>query len=335
MNQKLKLVTPTTVFKPAPYGGVRSSIDLNNFMDSVKSDISQLVDIVNSKIIPVLNGLPLGEYTADLSALLEGLTAKALYIAPVVYDSDVNASYYYHSNTPHRPNTVKEVADLLITELGSLDTRLDELEALVGQTEETQDLSAILEELRDLRNSISEILVVLRSLKFYSNDTRIQAITVMSDPDVTRAPIQTLIGLGPAVKFSATVSQSMYVNFTVPKHLDVTQPIYVYLAYTMDVTEEGSQVVLDLDYNVAKSGDPLLTLTTTRKTQSLTPATDAYSLNTYTGTTFAINVAQVYDLVNIKLTRNILSASPSHTGAFYLLDISFFGKIKEVPQISI
>lgn len=334
MNQKLKLITPSTIFRPQPYGGVRSSADMNLFMDGVKADILELVDMLNSQMIPILNGLPLGEYTENLSAVINGLTAASCYIDAVVADTDAYAEYYYYSGTPHRPSTVKEVTDRLIHNLADLKAVVDAISASLVDTAEPTDLTALMDELKDIRNSISEILTVLRSLKFYSNEMRIQAITVLADPDVIKAPVQTLIGLAPAVRFLSTVNQNMYINFTVPLQMDVSQPITTYITYCMDTSEAGSKVKLDLSYQVVRAGDNLETATTTTKSVVLTPTDTAEDVNVYTGSGLTITTLQAYDMVNIRLTRDI-NTSPNHSGNFHLADISFFAKIKEVPQISI
>lgn len=334
MDNKFNLLVPTTLFVPQPYGGVRSAVDLNNFMDTVKNDIYKIYDIFNRRIIPILNGLPLAEYEASLDAIINGLTSAYMFVAGDITGASTYADYYYHSSAPARPNTVKEVFDLLIHEVEDLKDTVNDLSTDLNNSEPAADLNAILSELNDIRNSITEIINVLRSLKFYTDWERIHGLTVLADPDTRYAPTQVLLNYGPAVKFDATVDNNLYINFAVPRNIDPSQNIICNFVYCMDTTEAGSNLKIDVSYHVLAAGDNIMSATAVDRTVTLVPATDAYDVSTYVSTDLYIKANSIHDLINIKFTRDTSVAS-NHSGNFYISDLSFYGKRLESPQISI
>jgi|GEM_PF-6928233 hypothetical protein len=341
-DNKLQIITPTTIVVPNPYGGVRSSIDLNKFMDGVKSDIYTIIEALNDRVRPILNGLPLGEVESTLDAVIDGLTSEAMYIGPYITANSTYAEYYYHSAMPERSNTVKETLDLLIGKLVELEDELDTLTNEVDDLGSTTDFGALLAEVRDLRNSVAEIIAVLRSLIFYTDARRIQSIIVLSDPDLTKAPLQVLIGRAPGIKYSATVNQSLYLNFTIPTDLDTSQPIYPVLTYCMDTDEVGSSLKLDMEYLLCLENELVTDDTNVvTKTITITPPSTANAVGYYvpTGSEFYITdtingTFSDHQLVNVKLTRDCAVAS-NHTGNFYVLDLSFYYKARQVSMISI
>lgn len=334
MDNKFNLLVPTTLFVPQPYGGVRSATDLNTFMDTVKNDIYKLYHEFNSRIIPILNGLPLAEYENTLDAIIGGLTSAYMFVASNITGSSTYADYYYHATAPTRPNTVKEVFDLLIHEVEDLKDTVNTLSTELNQSEPEADLNAILSELNDIRNSITEIINVLRALKFYTDWERIHGLTVLADPDPRYAPTQVLLNYGPAVKFDAAVDNNLYINFTVPRNIDPAQNIICNIVYCMDVTEAASNLKIDMSYHVLAPGDNVMTATAVDRTITLVPPTDAHDIAAYTSTDLYIKANSVNDLINIKLSRDTSVAS-NHSGNFYISDLSFYGKRLEAQQIFI
>lgn len=334
MDNKFNLLVPTTRFVPQPYGGVRSAVDLNEFMDNVKNDLYKIYDTFNRRVVPILNGLPLGEYEASLDAIINGLTSAYMFVAGDITGSSTYADYYYHATAPVRPNTVKEVFDLLIHEVEDLKETVSNLSTELNNSEPETDLNAILSELNDIRNSITEIINVLRSLKFYTDWERVHGLTVLADPDIRYAPTQVLLNYGPAVKFDSTVDNNLYINFSVPRNIDPAQNIICNLVYCMDTTEVGSNLKIDMSYHVLAAGGNVQTATAVDRTITVIPASTAYDVSTYVSTDLYIKANSIHDLINIKLTRDTSVAS-NHSGNFYILDLSFYGKRLESPQISI
>lgn len=334
-DEKFNLLVPTLVYKPQPYGGPRSSADLNDFMDCAISDLYTVISVLNKKIIPILNGLPLAEYEEELNAIVDGLTAASLYIGTEITSDSLHADYYYRTSpSPERITTVKEVLDKLITDFETLESTVDGLSAEVSDLEDPDaDIEVLEEEVKDLRNSVIDIIAVLRNLKFYSEYERIHALTVLADPDYTKAPTQTLVNISPAVKFSNSLVQNMYVNFAIPKNIDLTEAIVCNFIYCVDTSATG-YIKVDYDVQNLAAGENLMTAALASSTTTLTPPVNAYQTASYVGTDFSFVPTANYNLVNIRISRDTTVAS-NHSGNFYLLDLSFFGKRLPVNLVTI
>lgn len=337
MSDKLDLVIPNTRFIPQPYGGVRSSTDLNNFMDETTNDIYSLIDFINTRLVPILNGLPLSEYTDEINALINGLSSVTVFVDPLVDTDSLHSDYYYHSEDPTRSCTIKETLDALITDFKTLQTSVDNITTTLNEEEEDIDISGVVDELRDIRSSVRDIITVLRSLKFYTDWERIHALTVLADPDYTYAPVQTLLGYAPAVKFSGSTVNNLYVNFTIPRHIDPDQGIYCHFVYCMGGDAPSPSEIklkIDFEYQTVADGDNVLTKTPVSKTITVDTPSTSSTRGSYTGDTFAITGASVMDLINIRFRRDV-SVANNNTNDLYILDLSFFGKRLESPQVTI
>lgn len=335
MDQKFNLLTPTLVFKPVPYGGIRSSKDFNEFMDTAITDVYSVIELLNKKIIPILNGLPLAEYEESLNAITDGLTAAVQYVGHGLDVDSLHADYYYRTApSPERINTVKEVFDLLITDFKALEDTVDGLTNQIADLDDPDvNLEVLEEEIKDLRNSVIEIITVLRNLKFYTDWERIHALTVLADPDYTKAPQQTLINISPAVKFSNSVNQNMYVNFAIPRNIDVSQPIVCNFIYCMDTSAVGN-VKIDFESQVLANTNNVLNGASSTTSATLSAPTTAYETSRFIADTFTFTAGNIYDLINIRITRDTAVAS-NHSGNFYILDLSFYGKRLPVNLVSI
>lgn len=334
-DDKFDLLIPTLVYKPQPYGGPRNSEDLNEFMYCALADLYTIIAVLNKKIIPILNGLPLGEYETELNAITDGLTAESVYMGTDITTDSLHGDYYYkESPSPERITTIKEVLDKLITDFETLESTVDGITADLADLEDPDaDIEVLEEEVKDLRNSVLDIIAVLRNLKFYSEYERIHALTVLADPDYAKAPVQTLINISPAVKFSNSLVQNLYVNFAVPKNVDLTEPIVCNFIYCVDTSATGS-IKIDYDVQNLGTGENLMTAALTSSTVTLTPPVNAYQTDTYVGTDFSFIPTTNYNLVNIRISRDTTVAS-NHSGNFYILDLSFFGKRLPVNLVTI
>lgn len=334
-NDKLDLLIPTTVFKPQPYGGVRSSVDLNEFMDCTISDIYTLVEVINTKVVPILNGLPLGEIESALTAVTDGLTAASLYVGSDVTSDSSHADYYYRSlPLPERINTVKEVFDKLITDYKTLSATVDGIvDSMATSADPDADIAVLEEEVKDLRNSVVEIVTVLRNLKFYTDWEKLHYNVVLGDPDVAKSPTQTLVNISPAVKFISTDNQNMYGNFAIPRNVDLTEPIICNFTYCVDTNATGF-VKVDFDVQNLSAGQNLLTGAVTTTTLTLSPPTSEYVTAQYVGTTFTFTPGTSYNLISFRIGRDVTVAG-NHSGNLYILDLSFFGKRLPVNLVTI
>ena len=115
----------------APKSGPTSSDKWNDTVDELARDLANIALEWNTKIVPIIGGLPNGTYDSAVNAFANGLDGKNCWV-----DQDSSATSddtRYYNGTRARPNTVKEQFDnvysTISNEVASIQTTITESSA--------------------------------------------------------------------------------------------------------------------------------------------------------------------------------------------------------------
>ena len=150
----LENVDLVSIQRAAPKNGAPSSGDYNDTMREMVSDLVSITELINQRIVPVLNALP------DTAA--DGLAGSSVFadpgaVTPLFYDSAEN-----------RPLTISEVLQNLFNSNGQLAARVSDLAGKVAKLQtllSTTGQNDVLASVQSFSDQIKNLTTLINTIR--------------------------------------------------------------------------------------------------------------------------------------------------------------------------
>lgn len=158
-------VTILFTVRAATKNGPMSANDYNDSLNELSSDLANITDQWNNRIVPLLANLPNGSDDTSVDAFANGLDGRTLYVHHAAASSDATSSRYYNS-TKGRPRTVQEQFGNVYD---TIDANLSSVQSEITNTSRTASEIAVLDAGNRLTSeNVEDALAELKAAVDYS-----------------------------------------------------------------------------------------------------------------------------------------------------------------------